>query len=228
MALNFTNLNEQKEMRVFALLAGDAGIGKTTQATTFPQQETLIISAENGLLSIAGSGYAAEEVKSYDRVLEILEKEVPANPWIKHICIDSLSELYDLIAKEAKDRFTASQNFQKFEDIEMKLIHLIRVAKQLSQNVFFTCHLKEEKNGMTLEKELAFMGKLPEKIKRQFDLIIHYDFHVGDDGKKERVFICDPLTSKIAKARLSPFLGVQLSSHEQPNLYKLCQKISGK
>lgn len=227
MALNFKDLGDTSKAKVFALLAGDAGIGKTTQATTFPQKETFIVSAENGLLSIAGSKYAAEEVTTFDRVLEILEREIPANPWIKHLCIDSLSELYDLINKEAKEKFTTSQNFAKHEYVETQLIHLIRVAKRLDVNCFFTCHLKEEKNGLNLEKELAFNGKLPEKIKRQFDLIIHYDRKEDENGNSQRVFICDPLLSKVAKARVSPFLKIELGSYEEPNLYKLTQKLTG-
>lgn len=227
MALVFKDLADTSKNKVFALIGGDAGIGKTSQATTFPKKETFIVSVENGLLSISGSGFAAEEVTSYSRVIEILEKEIPANPWIKYLCIDSLSEIYDLINKEAKEKFTASQNFAKHEYVETQLIHTIRVAKQLNVNCFFTCHLKEEKNGLGLEKELAFNGKLPEKIKRQFDLIIHYDRKEDESGNSQRVFICDPLMSKIAKARVSPFLDIELSSYEEPNLYKLTQKLTG-
>lgn len=228
MSLKFKDMSGNSISKVFALLAGMPGSGKTTQATTFPQKETFIMSVEDGLLSIAGSNYAAEEVTTYDRAMEILEKEIPANPWIKYLCIDSLSELYDLIGKEARDKFTSSQNFAKHEYVESRLIHMIRTAKQLGITCFFTSHLKEEKNGLMLEKELAFSGKLPEKIKRQFDLIIHMDVVDDENGVSKRVFICDSSISKVAKARVSPFLNVKLEAHEEPNLYKLTQKLSGK
>lgn len=228
MGLNFVDINRNDNGRVFALLAGEAGIGKTTQATTFPRKETFILSVENGLLSIRGSGYAAEEVKTYERAMEILEDEIGRNKWIKHICIDSLSEIYDLITKEANVKFSAKQNFAKHEYIEAQLMDLIRAAKELDIDCFFICHTKEEKNGLNLEQELAFQGKLPEKIKRQFDVIIHYDYFIGDNGKKERVFITSTDISKIAKKRASPWLGIKIEDYEQPNLYQLTKKLLGK
>jgi len=228
MALNLKTLDAESESRVFALVAGPAGIGKTTQATTFPRHETLIISLENGLLSLKGSGYAAEEITTYDRLIEILEVEITANKWIKHICIDSLSELYDLINKEAKDKYTASQNFAKFDYVKSKMFYAIRLAKQLDVNCFFICHTKQEKNGLSLEENLAFDGKLPEDIKKQFDLIIHMKMHADEKGNEHRSFITSPVISKVAKARVSPFMDIKIEDIEEPNLYKLCQKLSGK
>lgn len=226
MALQFKDLDAGLNT-VFALIAGRPGCGKTSQAVTFPKKETFIISAEDGLLSIAGSGYAAEEVKTYTRAIEILEKELPKYPWIKYLCVDSLSEFYDMISNEAKTKFTASQAFAKHEYIEMQLMHLIRVAKNANVNCFFTAHTKEEKNGLNLEHELAFSGKLPEKIKRHFDLVIHYDAFEEDDGSTKRVFICNPYISKVAKARVSPYFNIELKDYEEPNLYNLFQKLSG-
>lgn len=228
MALNLKKLDADVETKVFALVAGPAGIGKTTQATTFPREETLIISLENGLLSLKGSGFAAEEIKTYDRLIEILEIEITANKWIKHICIDSLSELYDLINKEAKDKFTSSQNFAKFDFVKSQMFYAIRLAKQLDVNCFFICHTKEEKNGLILEENLAFDGKLPEDIKKQFDLILHMKMHDDENGQPKRVFITCPETSKVAKKRVSPWLNIEVKPIEEPNLYKLTQKLSGK
>jgi len=227
MALELKTLDADSDSRVFALVAGPAGIGKTTQATTFPRSETLIVSLENGLLSLKGSGYAAVEIKTFDRLIEILESEITANAWIKHICIDSLSELYDLINKEAKDKFTSAQNFAKFDYVKSQLFFAIRTAKQLSVNCFFICHTKEEKNGLLLEENLAFDGKLPEDIKKQFDLILHMKMVEDDKGVEHRCFLTSPTLSKVAKRRVSPWLNIEIKDTEQPDLYKLCQKLSG-
>lgn len=227
MALNLKTLNADSPSKVFALVAGPAGIGKTTQATTFPREETLIVSLENGLLSLKGSGFAAEEIKTYDRLIEILEVEITANKWIKHICIDSLSELYDLINKEAKDKFTSSQNFAKFDYVKSQLFYAIRLAKQLDVNCFFICHTKEEKNGLILEENLAFDGKLPEDIKKQFDLILHMKMVEGENSQSYRAFVTCPEVSKVAKKRVSPWLNIEVEAIEEPNLYKLTQKLSG-
>lgn len=228
MALNIKMLDTVGSEKAFGLIAGPAGIGKTSQAVTFPRESTLIISIEDGLLSIAGSGYASEEVKNYNRVIEILRDEIPANAWIKYVYIDSLTEIYDLIKSELKSKYKPSQNFQKHDDMYDLLIMIIRLARQLPQTVFFTCHTKEDKNGIGLEENLAFDGKLPENVKKQFDLVLHMKSVVVEAGKEPvRCFVTSPVLSKIAKARISPFLGITLEDYEEPNIYKLTQKITG-
>lgn len=206
--------------RVYSLLAGPAGIGKTTQITTFPKKESLIISLEKGLLSLAGSGYAASEITTVEELIDGLEA-IPA--WVNYLCIDSLSEIYDLINKEAKDQFTPAQNFQKFDYVKSQLFYILRLAKQLKCSCFFICHTKEEKNGLLIEENLAFDGKLPEDIKKQFDLIIHMKMM-----DEHRVFITSPDNSKIAKRRVSPHLNIEVKDIEEPNLHKLTQKLLGK
>lgn len=228
MSLNIVTLGADQETKVFGLLAGKAGVGKTTQATTFPQKETLIISLEKGLLSLKGSNYAAVEITSYDQLIDILEKEIKANAWIKYLIIDSLSEIYDLINREIKEKFSSKQNFAKFEERQDKLFYAIRLAKQLSISCFFICHTKEEKSGITVEENLAFDGKLPEDLKKQFDLIVHMTYVDGDNGSKIRAFITSPDSSSVAKRRVSPWLNIKINDVEEPNLYKLTQKLMGK
>lgn len=229
MALNIVTLDDTHSGRVFALLAGGPGIGKTTQATTFPREETLIVSLESGLLSLKGSGFAATEITTYEELINILEVEIAANKWIKYVCIDSLSEIYDLINKEAKDMFTASQNFAKFDEVKSKMFYAVRLAKQLKEvNVFFICHTKDDKDGMMIVEELAFDGKLPADIKKQFDLIVHMKMLPDANGVNQRVFVTCPELSKVAKKRVSPFMNIEVNDIEEPDLYKLTQKLLGK
>lgn len=211
--------------RVFGLIAGAAGIGKTTQITTFPKKETLGISVEDGFLSIEGSGYAYVEAKSYDDVEDTLNN-LPK--WVKYVYIDSMSEIYDLIKKDCRNKFTVKQNFQKFDEINSMLFHIIRLAKSLNVTVFFVSHVKTEKNGLTLEHELCYDGKLPAEIKKQFDVVVHMDTIEDDEGKNKRVLITSPEISNVAKIRVSPWLNIKVNDYEEPNLYKLTQKLLGK
>jgi hypothetical protein len=228
MAITQKTLNTQDNMRVFGLVAGSAGIGKTTQITTFPVEETLGVSIEDGFLSIAGSGYKYLEAESYSDLLDILEK--PAfTKGIKYLYIDSLSEIYGMLKKELKDQFKASQNFAKFEEMTIKLFHLIRTArKRTDLNIYFTCHTKSEKVGMVMEDNLAFDGKMPEDLKKQFDLILHMK-NVQFEGQPEPsvCFVTNPSLG-VAKARVSPWLGIQIGDYEEANLYKLTKKLLGK
>ena len=226
MAIQPLDLSGGKDSRVFALIAGESGVGKTTQATTFPKDETLFVSVEDGHLSIQGSGIPAVKVDTYKDLDSVLDSMIQ---WPqRYIFIDSLSEIYDMIKREAKDKFTTSQNFQKFDYIELMFLGLIKKARNIeSKDIYFTCHVKEEKNGVILEKELAFQGKAPVEVKKQFDLIIHMDKIEDDDGNVKRTFITDPTISKIAKARVSPFMGVTVEQYEEPNLYELTRKLKG-
>jgi hypothetical protein len=228
MTINARLLDTRDNMRVFGLIAGSAGVGKTTQLTTFPKDETIGISVEDGFLSIAGSGYKCLEVESYDEIMKILENPVYTKG-IKYLYIDSLSEVYGLLKKDLSDKFKSAQNFAKHEEMSMKLFHLIRTArKRLDLNVFFTCHTKQEKNGMVMEENLAFDGKMPEDLKKQFDLILHMK-SIKFDGQSEptRCFVTNPDLG-VAKARVSPWLGITIGDYEEANLYKLTQKLIGK
>ena len=217
-------LDSKETGRVFGLVAGEPGIGKTTQGTTFPKKETLILSVEDGILSISGSGYAVGEIDSYDDLL----KTVQSPPkWVKYLYIDSLSEIYDVIKKELSDKFTRSQNYAKHEEMELKIIHLIREARKLSIDVFFTCHVKQVADGLGISHDLAFDGKMPANLKKQFDLIVHMTTETEEDGKTKRIFITSPEKSMLAKARVSPWLNIKINDKEEANLYGLTKKLKG-
>lgn len=226
--MQIVTLDAESESKVFGLVAGPAGIGKTTQATTFPKKETLILSLEKGLLSIKGSGYAAIEINSYDEVMEAIDNIKKIAPWCKYLFIDSLAEIYDLITKDAKDKFTPAQAFPMRDYIRMRLFHCIRSAKNLDISCFFVCHTKMEKNGLDLTEELSFEGKLPQDIKKQFDLILHMTNYETEEGETHRVFKTSPEVSTVAKRRVSPWLNIEIKDIEEPNLYELTKKLLGK
>lgn len=232
MAIRTKIANTQDNYRVFGLVAGRAGVGKTTCLTHFPLDQTLGISVENGFLSIAGSGVNYLEIDCYDDLILILTKELakPAYRNVKYLYIDSLSEIYALLRRELGQKYSAKQNFAKFDEMQDKIFYAIRLARTLLHlNVFFTCHTKDEKNGMIMEEELAFDGKMPEDLKKQFDLIVHMK-DIAFEGNQEKVkcFITNPIISKVAKRRVSPWLGVVIDDYEHPNLYQLTLKLMGK
>lgn len=217
----------EMETRVFGLVSGSPGSGKTTQMTTFPIEETLGISVENGFLSIKGSGFAYEEVSTYDELLDVITNVGTKYPWCNYLYIDSLTEIYDVLKHELKGQFKPSQNFAKHEEMYDKLLHIIRVARDLPISVFFTCHLKEEKDGMAIVQQLSFDGKMPSMVMKQFDLCVHLE-DVDNNGTLVKTFTTNPTISKVAKRRVSPWLNIKIEDYEEPNLYKLVNKLLGK
>lgn len=228
MSVKIKTADNSGDHYLFGLIAGNPGLGKTTQATTFPQKKTLIISVEDGLLSIRGSNYAYVEINSYDELMDVLEGIDKIAPWAEYVYIDSLTEIYDVLKHELKGKYKPSQNFQKHDEMQDKMLHAIRTARKIKRHVFFTCHVKTDKDGMTMVQNLAFDGKLGILVLKQFDLSLHLDMVDNDEGKEERMFITSPELSKIAKRRLSPWIKESLEDFEEPNLYNVCQKLLGK
>lgn len=62
--INIKSTKTVSSERFVALVVGPSGIGKTSLAKTLPEKETLIISAESGLLCLSGTDYAVTEVAS--------------------------------------------------------------------------------------------------------------------------------------------------------------------
>lgn len=220
--------SDEGQNKVFGLICGRAGVGKTFQVTTLPLKQTLFVSVEKGHLTIKGSNYAYVEPRSYDELLIFLKSfEQKYGQRIKYLYIDSLTEIYDMIRHEAKGKFTASQNYAKHDDIEDKILSLVRLCRSFSEtSVFFTCHTKDDKDGLAMVENLAFDGKMPAKILKQFD----FSFHLGvreEEGKIRRFMVTSPTESKCAKARISPFLKIQIDDIEEANLFDLCQKLIG-
>lgn len=226
--MQIKQLDGQGISRVFGLIPGKPGLGKTTQATTFPIKETLIVSVEDGLLSIQGSGFATIEIRTYEDLMQVLEQTPKVAPWCKYLYIDSLTEIYDILKHELRGKFKASRNFAMHSEMQDKMLHAVRIARQLPISVFFTCHTKEDKDGMAIVQNLNFDGKMPELVLKQFDLSFHLDLVDNGKGQKIRTFVTSPEISKIAKRRVSPFMNVSLNDYEEPNLYKLTQKLLGK
>lgn len=215
--------------RVFGLVAGRPGIGKTTCITHFPKDQVLGVNIENGMLSLKGSGYSYLDVDNYADLIDLLST---APKYMKNrtvLFIDSLAEIYDMIKREMRGKYSAAQNFAKSDDIKDQLLYAVRLAKQLDQyTVYASCHTKQVKDGLVVKEELSFDGKLPEDLRKQFDTVIHMTEMEDDHGKSHRVFITSPDHSPMAKARISPWLNVKVNPIEEPNLYKLTQKLLGK
>ena len=222
--MEIKQLENTVNSRVFGLLAGSPGVGKTTQGTTFPKEETLIVSVEDGLLSIAGSGYAFVEVENYKELLGLIQ-DPPK--WVKYLYIDSLTEIYDMLQKELSGKFTSKQNFAKHEELKLMMAYLIRQSRKLDISVFYTCHIKQEKNGLILEDELAFDGKMPGEVKKHFDLVFLLQTRTDNNGQEVREIVTSPSISKVAKRRVSPWLDAKINDIEEANLYALTQKLLG-
>ena len=64
--MQITKTSDISNHHIFALIVGASGAGKTTLASTLNNEETLILSAESGLLSIKDSDIDVIQINNFD------------------------------------------------------------------------------------------------------------------------------------------------------------------
>ena len=91
MAINLKTLGKVDNQKVNFLAYGVAGSGKTRLIPSLPNP--VVISAEAGLLSIAGSGLPFVEVKTVDEVTDAFRwlKESSEAQSFDYVAVDSIS-----------------------------------------------------------------------------------------------------------------------------------------
>lgn len=196
---------------------GTSGVGKTVLCSTAPKP--IIISAESGLLSLSSLDVPFVEVKT-KRDIEDAYKLLNSHPDYDTICIDSLSEIAEVVLTEEKKNVAdGRQAYMKIAESIGAFVKNFRDVK--GKNVVFIAKAKriedEETGGNVMEPYLP--GKvLPFQLPYLVDLVLYYEV----DRKGERK-ICTKATRKYtAKDRSG-----KLDEFEQPNLTELFNKIRG-
>jgi phage nucleotide-binding protein len=227
---NTKNVNEQK---IKAVIYGLSGAGKTTLADSLKDFNTLIISAESGLMSIAGSGIDFVDITKddngnllpkenrIDRLMEVYKfaNSLEAKKKYNLLFIDSLTEisqcLYDRLKKEFPDR---KDSLVLYGELGQKTRDMIKAFRDLGDyHVVFTCLSVIDKDE-TGKRFAAFdlIGSISNKLAGFFDLVLY--LRADSEGKRE--LICDATDSILAKNR-----GGKLQAVEPADLGLLFNKI---
>ena len=114
-------------------------------AATLPPEETLIISAEAGLLCLQGTEIDVAEVKTREELNQVLYDLGGKKLKYKYIFVDSLTEIGDMFLRELKDdpkfrhkneqpngispnkygknQFSIQTNYEQITKIRRKFVH---------------------------------------------------------------------------------------------------------
>lgn len=183
-------LNEFKADRLKILILGESGVGKTSLVKTL-KGRTLIISAESGLLSVAGCSAMVLSVNEDDdgnplplgkaRIMRLGEiykylLTEEAKKEYENIFIDSLSEIsesmFDALKEEFPDR---KDSIVMWGENLSRMRYMIKLFRDLPDyNVIFTCLPKIDKddNGKRyLGPDLN--GKIADKVTALFDEVFY-------------------------------------------------------
>ena len=203
---------------VKCVVYGGAGVGKTRLCATAPNP--IIISAESGLLSLADVECDYIEIKTL-KELDEAYRALKADNNYDTICLDSLSEIAEVLVAELKPQFKdGRQAYMALSDAMMPMLRRFRDIK--GKNTVFTSKLvvvKDEESG-AITQELLMPGRvLPSQIPYMVDEL----FCLQVDRKNVPFLQTQPDRLRFCKDRSGA-----LDKVEEPNMTAIINKIMAK
>lgn len=234
--MKLTTTKDIRYDRFVALIVGESGNGKTTLAHTLPHDQTLIVSAENGLLALKKHNVEIDVAEidpentygSITEVFEYLDKPETRKKY-KYLFIDSLSEISELILAELKrdpklnDAKNAFPLWNKYSERMTIITKCFR--DYLGYSVIFTCQNCFEKDGVALKETFNISGTgFVNSLKGMFDIILSYRVYPNEDkdGEPIRKLVSCPVEAPLSKDRSG-----LLDKYEDVDLSTLINKVLG-
>ncbi len=223
MAIKFsTTRAEAAQSGVKILLYGDAGFGKTRAAATAPRP--VIVSAESGLLSLAGYDLPVVVVRSVNDFNEVYRwvTESAEAKGFDTVYIDSLSEIAEQVLSNAKAQVKDPR--QAYGELIEKTMMSIRAFRDLpGKHVIMTAKMERIKDDMTgsVMYQCSMPGtKLGPQIPYLFDEVFRLGIGKTPEGVDYRFFQTQPDLQYAAKDRSG-----RLDPIERPDFTFVINKI---
>ena len=211
--------------KVKAMVYAESGMGKTTLLGTLPESETLIVSAESGLLCLDDKDIAVVEINCWND-LQVVYSHIKKDPeWahFKYIGIDSLTELSDMLvytlenSPEFRDPKMALKMWGEFSK---RMTATIKAFRDLDKSVIFTALPEDILDNGAVVKKPYIKGKAVQKmLASYFDEVFYLSVNTATD---EREVQTQPSTAVQAKDRSG-----KLADFEEANLTTIINKIRG-
>jgi phage nucleotide-binding protein len=228
-----TNTNQVHSNGIKCLIYGESGVGKTSLVKTI-NEPTLIISAESGLLSIAGSNIDVFDLNQYDN----LEKKIASIGEVyralntqeykekyKCIFIDSITEISQQLVQFLKTKYPDKrETLVMWGEYSEKIKQMIKAFRDLQgYDVVFTALRSVEKDDIGRRYFGVDMnGKISKQIEALVDELFCLEVIESEDGEKKRVLITNRTDQYSAKDRSG-----KLNQYEPSNLGLVFNKIKG-
>jgi len=223
MALKFGNTKELGGS-IKAMCYAPAGYGKTKLCATAPSP--LIISAENGLLSIKDEGIPYIEVTSLADFREafLFVSESADAKSFQTICIDSITDIAETALTELKKEVKDGR--QAYGQLGEEMLAEMRKWRHLdTKHVYMTC--KQDRQVDTTIGAVQFVptmpgNMLPKQLPYWGDELFALRIIPDKDGVQQRFIQTQPDMAYFAKDRSG-----RLNTFEPPNLTDIFNKIIG-
>ncbi len=220
MAINLQNTSTVSASSIKMLVYGQAGSGKTSLIPSMPKP--VILSAEGGLLSIAGSAIPYVEVSSMDALRE-------AYTWLAgsdeakafdSVAIDSISEIAEVCLgtekKANKDPRAA------YGEMQTTMAEIIRSFRDLDKHVLMTAKLEktQDEMGRMLYSPSMPGNKTGQSLPYYFDIVAALRVEKDAEGVTQRAMMLESDGVWQAKDRSG-----KLDQWEGPDLGEIIKKI---
>lgn len=219
--MKFTTTDKCINDGIKVLVYGKTGAGKTRLCATAPKP--LIIAAEGGMLTLRKHTIPVIEIASYDDLLDAFTwvSENKKASRFETICLDSISEIGDIVLQEAKKNVRDKRQaygelldemmilVKKFRDLKGKHVYLSAREAKLIDSEDSTVFYLPDMPG----------SKLGSKLPYCFDEVFRLE--VATKNKKRVRYLRTVSTTKVEAKDRSDVL----SAKEQPNLTKIFEKI---
>jgi hypothetical protein len=222
MSINIQSTSDVADERgIKVLVHGQSGAGKTYMAsTTTNLDETLIISAEQGLLSLHEYDIDAVEVTTIDEFRQARDFAQRQNRY-SWIILDSISEIAEVILGEEKEQRRDPR--QAYGEMADQVTAILRDFRHLPCNVVMTAkQTLEEVNGTKLKRPLLPGNQLTENVAYMFDEVFALELDRTRDGTNRRYLQTHRTRDIIAKDRSGA-----LDPQEPADLSTIYEKITG-
>lgn len=202
---------------------GKAGRGKTRLCATSPQP--VIISAEGGLLSLAGYQLPYIEIRNVNDLTNAHQWALQSREarQFATICIDSISEVAETVLANAKGQVKDPR--QAYGELADQMMNTIRAFRDLQgYNVVMTAkqdYVKDEQTGIVMNAPSLPGKTLTKEFPYFFDELFKLDIGKTPDNVEYGFLRTRPSFNDEAKDRSG-----RLDEIEEPNLTKIFAKIN--
>ena len=241
------SLKDYQADRLKILILGESGSGKTSLVRTLPDpKRTLVVSAESGLLSIAGVDSDVIDLTLDDRDHPIEKSErfasvartykflltKEAQEKYDWVFIDSLTEIGQYLIDTLKVEFpNRKDSMVLFGENLYRMTSMVKAFRDLPHyNIVFTSLVvseKDQENRRHLEADLV--GKMSKKVNSLFDEVF-YIFSTNElnesgiyTGKSKRKLLTGQTETMNCKDRSGA-----LALYEEADLSMIARKITDK
>jgi hypothetical protein len=209
---------------VKGVVYGDAGVGKTTLASTL--DNPLLVSAESGMLSLQTFNIATWPITKFCEIVDVYNflRSSQEAQHFSSVIIDSASEVGDIVLKDclAKNK-DGRAAYGIMQDMVKAILKDFRDLKGKDVWIIFRMFSMEVNPG-----QRKFMPEMPgQRLSPLVPYLFDEVFYMatkppGPDGRSERYLQTQPDFNHVAKDRSS-----RLLPQEQANLGLITRKIKG-